>query len=224
MSDFFDYSGNSDMIGLTGDLTGESVMYKTADIAGDRFGRLIALRYDGDGKWLCQCDCGKRIRAITTNLTRGNTKSCGCLHSEVVLKHGMANTSTYRIWVSMRARCRNPNDAAYANYGGRGIDVCERWEKFANFIADMGLRPAKHQIDRIDNDLGYSPENCRWVTAKANLNNKRTSHKIEWQGETLTVSQWAERLGINQRTLFNRLGRGWPLERAMTAPIAHRMQ
>lgn len=193
-------------------------MYKTADIANERFGRLTALHYAGKGAWRCKCDCGKYLSVTTTNLTRGNTKSCGCYKAELSHKHGMAGTSTYRIWISMRSRCNNSKDQAYANYGGRGITVCERWALFDNFLSDMGIRPPKHQIDRADNDQGYSPENCRWVLPKVNLRNKRTSHKVEWRGENLTISEWAERLGIHQRTLFNRIGRGWSTERAMTEP------
>lgn len=126
----------------------------------------------------------------------------------------------YHAWIAMRARCNNPTDSAYANYGGRGIRVCQRWETFALFRLDMGDRPDGHQLDRIDNDGDYEPSNCRWVLPKVNLNNKRTSRRVTWAGESLTVTQWAERMGMHPRTLFNRLGRGWSLERAMTEPVA----
>lgn len=193
------------------------------DLAGKRFGRLTAFRYVESGKWFCKCDCGNSVTVVTTNLTRGNSKSCGCARNEALFRHGMGSTRVYRVWIAMRQRCENPNNEAFANYGGRGIKVCERWADFANFFADMGLPPPKHQIDRIDNDKGYEPGNCRWVIQKVNLNNKRTSRKVEWQGETLTITQWAERLGYHQRTLFNRLGRGWPVARAFTEPTAKRM-
>ncbi len=125
----------------------------------------------------------------------------------------------YHAWVAMRARCNNPNDSAYANYGGRGIKVCSRWSIFAPFAADMGDRPAGHQLDRIDNEGDYEPDNCRWVLPVENLNNKRTSHRVWWGGESLTITQWAYRLNIHPRTLANRIGRGWPIERAMTTAV-----
>lgn len=193
-------------------------MGRIADIANRRFGRLTAVRFAGDGKWFCRCECGGSVTVITSNLTRGNTTSCGCAFREAHFKHGMGRTALYHAWVAMRARCNNPNDAAFANYGGRGIKVCERWNEFSNFLADMGARPKGYQIDRIDNEGDYEPGNCRWVSPKANLNNKRSSHFLTWKGETLTITQWAERLGIHQRTLFNRIGRGWSMDRAMTAP------
>lgn len=191
-----------------------------AQIADQRFGMLVALQYAGSGKWLCRCDCGKFTEVITSNLTRGNSKSCGCqLHPK---KHGMAHHPVNQVWRAMRARCNNPNDPAYANYGGRGIKVCERWDDFALFVLDMGPRPKGHQIDRTDNEKGYSPENCRWVLPKENLNNKRSSRKIDWCGETLTITQWAERLGVKPRTLFNRIDRGMSLDEAMTRPVARK--
>ncbi len=195
---------------------------RNIDITDKRFGKLTALRFDGDGKWLCRCDCGRTTFVFTSNLTKGNSQSCGCARVETLFRHGMARTPVYRVWMSMRSRCNNPNDQAFANYGGRGIVVCERWADFANFIADMGVRPKGFQIDRIDNDGNYEPGNCRWVTAKQNLNNKRTSRKVEWRGETRTLTEWADRLGLHQRTLFNRIGRGWDIERALTTPTLRR--
>ncbi len=116
----------------------------------------------------------------------------------------------------MIQRCENPNDAGYANYGGRGITVCDRWKDFTVFIADMGRKPKGAQIDRIDNDAGYSPDNCHWVAPRINNSNKRTNHKVEYQGQTLTVAEWSRVLGIHERTLFNRLDRGWAVDMAFS--------
>lgn len=189
----------------------------TAKIANQRFGMLVALAYAGKGKWLCRCDCGKVTEIITANLTRGNSKSCGCkLHPK---KHGLARHPLNGLWRSMRARCNNSSDAAYANYGGRGIKVCARWDDFTLFLADMGPRPKGYQLDRRDNERGYEPDNCHWVRQRDNLNNKRTSRKLTWRGETLTVAQWADRTHIHQRTIHNRVFRsGWDVERALSTP------
>lgn len=199
------------------------MQWNTLDLKGKRFGRLVALEYQGGSKWFCRCDCGGSTIAISSNLTKGNSTSCGCKTREARFKHGMAGHPLNQTWRSLRARCNNPRDPAYANYGGRGIKVCERWDDFMSFLADMGMRPpGDFELDRIDNDGPYSPDNCRWVPKKVNLRNKRTSHLVTWQGETLTVAGWAERLGIHERTLHNRLGRGWPLERAMTKAVQQR--
>lgn len=118
----------------------------------------------------------------------------------------------------MRARCGNPNHESFPDYGGRGIIVCERWEKsFEAFIADVGEPPTpSHTIDRIDNALGYFPGNVRWATMEIQNSNKRDNHVIEFRGETLTITQWGERLGILPQVLHYRIKMGWPIERAMS--------
>jgi hypothetical protein len=132
----------------------------------------------------------------------------------------MSSTPVWHAWQAMIQRCENPNDSAYRNYGGRGIAVCEEWHEFAKFIADMGMRPKGFQLDRENNDLGYFKENCRWVTAKQNHNNRRDNRLVEFDGKSQTIAQWADELGMNYRTLNNRLNRGWPVERALTEPVA----
>lgn len=180
-----------------------------------RFGKLETVAYV-NGRWFCKCDCGNEVRVIAGNLRKGNSTSCGCKKRERSTRHGLSNSKEYRVWQEMIQRCENPNNQAYANYGGRGIAVCDRWKDFAVFITDMGRRPKNYQIDRIDNDKGYSPDNCRWVPSRINLSNKRNNHKVEYQDQTLTVAEWSRVLGIHERTLFNRLGRGWPVDRAFT--------
>ena len=187
------------------------------DIAGIRFGRLTAVKYVGDGKWQCSCACGGTATVITTNLKKGNSTSCGCKRRETNVKHGMSNSRVYGVWKSMVQRCHNPSDRSFENYGGRGIQVCEEWrDSFSQFIADMGIRPEGFDLDRIDNDKGYNPENCRWVSRLRNLNNKRTNRFLEFEGRKMTIAQWASVMGMNYRTLNNRINRGWPLERALT--------
>lgn len=187
------------------------------DLTGQRFGRLTAVEYLGNSKWNCRCECGGNATCYTSNLRKGNSTSCGCKRHETNFRHGMSQTKLHQVWRVMRQRCNNPKDPSFHNYGGRGIKVCERWKSFSVFVADMGLRPEGYDIDRIDNDGDYSPENCRWVTRTVNLNNRRNNHNLTWRGETRSLAAWARVLGINERTLTNRIKRGWSVEVAFTA-------
>ncbi len=119
----------------------------------------------------------------------------------------------------MRARCRNPRDSNYHNYGGRGITVDPRWEDFAAFRDDMGDRPAGADLGRIDNDLGYSKSNCRWESRLENANNRRDNRPISFGGETLTLSQWGRKTGVGKTAIAQRLRRGWSVEKALTVPL-----
>lgn len=153
------------------------------DITGQRFGRLIALEQrgsiDGHVLWMCHCDCGASPICRYGNLIHENTKSCGCLKHDTAatLKHGHKRhgqrTPTYNSWRGMLARCGNPRNNRYINYGARGIVVCERWLRFENFLTDMGERPCGLSIDRIDNNGNYEPGNCRWATASQQTANQR---------------------------------------------------
>ena len=136
-------------------------------------------------------------------------------------KHGHAvrnkYTRTYRSWVNMLTRCNNKNDTGYEWYGGRGIQVCSRWSMYENFLADMGERPERMTIDRIDTNGNYCPENCRWATNKQQHRNKRSNTLLTHGGETKCVAEWAEALGISQRSLSNRIDvYGWSVEKALT--------
>lgn len=149
--------------------------------AGERYGRLVVTvqRNPCEPRVQCRCDCGKDHSVPLGEW--GKSKSCGCLRKEILLarhtRHGMADTRIYDIWTQMVQRCHNSRNARYADYGGRGITVCERWRDFVNFYADMGERPAGRSLDRIDNDLGYSPENCRWATNTEQRRNRRDTAK-----------------------------------------------
>jgi hypothetical protein len=138
-------------------------------------------------------------------------------------KHGHAlpgqHTKTYKRWTSMKHRCFNPNDANYKHYGGRGITVCERWLDFRNFLADMGEAPEGMWIDRIDNDKGYEPGNCKWVTPKEQLRNRRNNYMVEVEGVTKCLSEWAEYLGVDVKMLDARIRKyGWDPQKAVMEP------
>jgi hypothetical protein len=134
--------------------------------------------------------------------------------------HGMSNRplyrTTYTSWREMRTRCSNPNRHGFHNYGGRGIKICERWDSFANFVTDMGLRPFGKTLDRINNDGNYEPTNCRWATPSVQLDNTRRVKILEHKGERMSMHAWARKLGIAHSTLRQRVQK-WPLARALSA-------
>jgi hypothetical protein len=136
------------------------------------------------------------------------------------MKHGATDTPEYGVWLDMRRRCRDRKHSRYYCYGARGVQVCERWGEFANFIADMGPRPsAKHSIERDDNDGDYTPENCRWATLEEQANNKRRNVFVTWDGKRQTVAQWAREIGMKAETLRARLLKGWSAEQALFTPV-----
>ena len=133
-------------------------------------------------------------------------------------KHGLSYTPEYRAWQQMRLRCTDPEHAAWADYGGRGITVCERWlESVEAFVEDMGQKPdLEHELDRIDNNRGYEPGNCRWATRKENDRNRRSNRHLEFRGERKTIAEWCEALGLRRDTVGKRLASGWSVEDALT--------
>lgn len=182
--------------------------------------------------WKCECVCGAIKKVCGCNLVSGHSTSCGCarkrilsalrtVHGHTKRQHGQRTSSKeYRAWAALRKRCSNKKVRNYKDYGGRGIYVCERWDKFENFLKDMGNCPCNHSIDRKDNDGPYSPENCRWADIKTQARNKRVVKKITFQNKTLPIPEWADLLGMNSETLHCRLRNGWSIERALTTPVS----
>lgn len=198
---------------------------KKIDLTGRVFGQLTVLQEDGRGSggqvmWLCSCSCGKQIRALSHNL-RKRQQSCGCL---VRTQRGRSKTPEYRVWRGMLARCHDPKDISYSNYGARGIAVCDRWRNsFDLFLEDVGQRPAcngkghpEFTLDRIDNSQGYEPGNVRWVTWEEQHNNRRSNKLITHEGRTQTLAKWAKETGIGRATISYRLKRGWSTEEALS--------
>jgi hypothetical protein len=187
-----------------------------------------ALREDdgyGTNYWLCRCVCGTERSVSGATLRSGKSRGCGCKQRERQIagqtKHGLSNTAEHRIWIAMRSRCSNPNTTKWNLYGERGITVDPRWDQFETFLADMGPRPSpRHSIERRDGSKGYSPENCYWATPQQQNRNTSRNHFLTYQGETLTVAEWAERRGMTYGSLSNRVADGWSTEDALTIPVA----
>ncbi len=203
------------------------------DLTGRKFGRLTVLgraknERGGDSKWKCLCECGNITEVIAGHLKDGHTKSCGCLSKEIVSEtsktHGKTNTRLYRIYKKMYRRCYCPETKYYKNYGGRGITICPEWlgeNGFPNFYDWAMANGYKENlsIDRIDNDKGYYPENCRWATAKEQANNTRSTVYLTYKGETKPASEWAEITRIRQDTLTMRKRNGWSDEECIEIPV-----
>lgn len=206
------------------------------DLSGQRFGRLTVLHQADDyvypnGKrrtqWECKCDCGKIVIVEQSNLKRGNSKSCGCLDAELKatrsITHGDRYSRLYSIWTNMKDRCNNPRSNTFAQYGGRGISVCKEWDESYQLFKDWAVSAGYSEtidsyhcsLDRIDVNCGYSPDNCRWVSMKDQANNRRNTLYITYDGETKSLSEWADKINIKYHTLFARIYKlGWPVEKA----------
>lgn len=173
-------------------------------LTGKRYGRLLVLEkhpFKGkNSKWLCECDCGNKVLVLRPNLTSGHTTSCGCYNKQRVKEffttHAMTDSNAYRSWTDMKTRCYNKKYTGYKNYGERGISVCERWlESFENFLSDMGNPVDGISLERIDNDKGYYPENCKWIPKSEQGKNRRIVRYVSYKGEKISMAELWRREG-----------------------------
>ena len=192
---------------------------------GQKFGSLTVLdklppkEKRGHSRWLCRCDCGREIVVDNSNL-RKQTKCKQCAST----KHGMAETPLYEAWSHMKQRCLCETDQNYHRYGGRGITVCYEWlsfEPFMEWSLNNGYAP-NLTLDRIDNDQGYDPSNCRWADRKTQSNNRSNSLYITANGTTLPCAEWARLTGIPRNTIRGRIKTGWSPEDAVTIKVGGR--
>lgn len=219
-------------------------MSELIDLNGKKFGKLTVVKRVENNKhrqpqWLCKCDCGNETIVSGQKLRTGHTKSCGCIifEQKTRLKHGMTNTSLFTRWMNMKSRCYNPKNKRYSRYGARGITICDEWMDFSNFYNWAMQNGFKESLtlDRIDNDNGYCPENCRWATQKQQSNNKSTNSIFEINGEKNTLSEWCDKnfdILTNGREMSKTsvykivhsrmLKNNWDVEKALFTPIKKR--
>lgn len=198
------------------------------DLTGRRFNKLVVLERVENGKgdksrWKCLCDCGNVTIVSGTNLKSDSVKSCGCLRHAKRNTHHLSNTRLYGIWNSMKNRCYRKNHHAYKHYGERGITVCEEWkdnfEAFYNWAINNGYSE-NLTIDRIDNDKGYCPENCKWSTREEQVNNRHSCILITYNGETKNLMQWCKTLNLPYKLIHQRMYlKNISFEEAISIPI-----
>lgn len=193
------------------------------DISGNKYGLLTVIKYTGKNDsrrhsiWLCQCDCGNQINVSRNNLVSGNTSSCGCMNM-CKKTHGMTDTRLYRIWRDMKTRTTYTCKGVAPSYIRKNIQLCDEWKTPSNFI-EWALNNGYQDnltIDRIDNNKGYFPENCRWVGVKAQARNRDTNRFITYKGQTKTIADWADELGIDYSKLYRQINKYSDIERAFT--------
>ncbi len=201
------------------------------DITGYVFGRLLVISYAGQNArristWVCKCDCGEIVVINKNHLNSGITQSCGCLQREKARgagdrtrTHGLSTSPVYAVWDSMIQRCHNPSRKDFPHYGGRGIQVCDKWRKFENFLSDMGQPPKGMSLERIDVNRGYSLDNCTWIPKADQYYNRTDTKYLEIDGVKQPLGLWAKQKNLKYRLLSDRVRRGWPVEKLFIAPL-----
>jgi len=199
------------------------------DITGQKFNRLTIIKYlytnhNYKPVWLCRCDCGNEKEILGESIKSGKTKSCGCRQLEAKnIKHGKTNSRLYECWQHMKRRCYNKKMSNYKYYGRRGIKVCKEWRSNFEIFYDWAMKNGYKEnleIDRIDVNGNYEPNNCKWSTRKEQCNNKRNNYYIEYKRQRKTLTEWADILNIKVITLYDRLNKlQWTIEKALNTPV-----
>ena len=203
--------------------------YKAQNIEGKKYGKLTAIEVVGERKykkgkdrlWRCVCDCGNEVIVTQSCLLRGT--SCGCERKKKIAisltTHGGTRTKLYNVWLAMRRRCGYKKEKSYKNYGGRGIKVCDEWmndfSAFRSWSEEHGYKEGL-TIERIDNNGDYEPSNCRWATVWEQSHNKRNNNNVIYNGKQYTVSELGRLVGVDRRTIADRLKRGWSVEESIS--------
>ena len=211
---------------------------KHQSLIGQKFNRLTILsiwknKESGYYMCRCRCDCGNTRDNRLTYVKNGGIKSCGCSkykhrplpNNSSSVFDGRSSHPLHKVWNAMFDRCENPNNQMFSVYGGRGISVCQEWRDFQKFVEwsdSVGGRPKGYSLDRIDPNGNYCPENCRWADDETQQNNKRTNQYLTYKGETLSLSQWARKLGISRYAIQYRFMQGWSAEDILEVPLKHR--
>jgi hypothetical protein len=207
----------------------------TGIIEGQKYNHITVIKKSYKNKaraqmYLCKCDCGKEYYLVSSRI--GKNISCGCVRPPKGYnkKHGCSYTRLYKVWSQMKDRCLNPKSKRYEEYGGRGITIHPEWMEYVNFSKwayengyDGNAKFMKCTLDRIDCDGNYEPDNCRWVDMKRQGNNRRNNRKITYNGETHTLSEWSDLLGIKLSTLYARIRRGWTINEAFNRSVKYKM-
>lgn len=208
------------------------------DLTGQKFGRLTVVHRGNSHRlpcgqvqtmWICMCDCGNLTTVNTGNLRTGKVVSCGCYNKEKshisYPKHGKSRDRIYGIWAGIKKRCNLSSNPSYQYYGGRGITICDEWNSNFTLFYEWAIAHGYQDglsIDRINQDGNYEPNNCRWVSMKKQENNRRNNILLTFEGETHTLSEWAEIKGIKYTTLNHRIKNGWTVERALTEKVGEK--
>lgn len=192
-----------------------------SDYIGKKFNKLTVVEYvDVRGShrlFKVVCDCGNERVIRLDHMKKGETKSCGCYGLQKNIIHGLKGNKIYNLWKGIKRRCYNKNEKSFKNYGGRGIKICEEWkdDPMAFFNWANGRHKEGLQLDRKDNNMDYSPENCRFVTSKMNTRNTRRNLVIEYNGEKKCLSEWCELIKFNYKKVQLRIQRlKWPIEKS----------
>lgn len=209
-------------------------------LVGQTYARLTVLSRDpqntadGKSRWKCACECGNEVVVSSRGLKKGTTRSCGCLKADMLRSperkelldsiravssnHQMSHTNEYRIWQGIKKRCYYERAEGYADYGGRGIRMCDEWkDSFEAFFRDMGPRPSlRHTVERGDSNKNYEPGNCRWATWEEQANNRRNNVFYTYKGVARTLAGWCHKFNLNYRQAYNRRRDGWSIDEIIT--------